>query len=152
MHPKTPSQQTGFSLLEILVAFAILALSLGVLLNIFSSGLRSAMLAEEYQEALAIAESQLAKVGVETEVEAANASGVELDKYTWNVSVSPLKMQFAQAQGAAAQTPPPPVNGFQPPPGQGLVPFSVQVSVTWQEGADNRELVLNSVRLSRSKV
>ena len=46
IHPRC---QRGFSLLEVLVAFTILSVSLGVLLQIFSTGLRNAALTEELQ-------------------------------------------------------------------------------------------------------
>ncbi|MGZ8224716.1 MAG: type IV pilus modification PilV family protein, partial [Methylobacter sp.] len=51
------NKQAGFSLLEILIAFTILAFSLSILLNIFSTGANTAVVAEEYTAAVQIAES-----------------------------------------------------------------------------------------------
>ena len=59
-----PAGQAGFSLLEMLVAFTILAFSLVVILRIFSSGIGTAVTAEEYTAAVQIAESLLAKTGL----------------------------------------------------------------------------------------
>ena len=42
-----PNRQRGFSLLEVLVAFAILSVSLGVLLQVFATGLRNAGVADD---------------------------------------------------------------------------------------------------------
>ena len=46
------NKQQGFSLLEILIAFSILALSLGILLKIFAAGVNTAMIAENYTAAV----------------------------------------------------------------------------------------------------
>lgn len=150
MRLKSCTRQAGFSLLEIMVAFAILAMSLGVLLSIFSGGLRSAMLAEEYQEALAIAESQMAKAGVEIELAPGQISGEELGKYAWAVIITPFELLQTKQSNAQVQTP----SVLQPQQAQtsNLAAFSVQVSVTWQEGDDAREVVLNSVRLGSAQV
>ncbi len=85
------NKQRGFSLLEILIAFSILALSLGILLKIFSSGINTAGVAEEYSAAVQIAESLMAKTGVETALQPSEASGVENEKYNWRVIVSPFQ-------------------------------------------------------------
>ena len=45
------SPQCGFSLLEVLVAFAILSVSLGVLLQVFATGLRNVGMADDYSRA-----------------------------------------------------------------------------------------------------
>ncbi|MFZ2726568.1 MAG: type II secretion system protein [Methylococcaceae bacterium] len=46
----------GFSLLEILIAFSIMAISLTILLKIFSTGVGTAMLAEDYNNAVQLGE------------------------------------------------------------------------------------------------
>lgn len=84
------NKQHGFSLLELLVAFSILALSLTLLLNIFSSGLNRVSVAEEYTEAVQIAESLMAKTQLETPVNIGQRSGEILEKYHWTISIEPF--------------------------------------------------------------
>ena len=49
--------QQGFSLIEILVAFMILAMSLTVIFRIFSSGTRNVALSEDYAQAVLVTEA-----------------------------------------------------------------------------------------------
>ena len=77
--------QCGFSLLEVLVAFSITAVTLGVLYQIHAQGAVAVTLAGEYAEALSIAESKLAGVAVD-------GAGFELQgrsrgKYDWQVQL-----------------------------------------------------------------
>ncbi|MDV7399945.1 type II secretion system protein, partial [Arthrospira platensis SPKY1] len=58
-------RQHGFSLLEVLVAFAILSISLGAILQVFATGLRNAGMADDYTRATLYAESILAAIGRE---------------------------------------------------------------------------------------
>lgn len=91
MMPEQVNKQKGFSLLEILIAFSILALSLGILLKIFSGGVNNAVVAEDYSAAVQIAESLMAKTGVETPLQTSQESGLENDKYNWLVEISPFE-------------------------------------------------------------
>jgi general secretion pathway protein I len=136
--PYRSSSESGFSLLEILVAFAILALSIGVLLNIFSRGLRTAIVSEEIQQAINIAESQMARAGIEVALAEGSASGVVDGKYTWTIQSMPYEL-------------PKPANNVVMPPLE-ATGFKVQVRVEWQEGNDSKEFVLNSVRLAKAQL
>lgn len=60
------NKQSGFSLLEVLVAFSIFAISLGILFQIYSKGAHSAKLADEYATAVTLAQSRLEMIGIET--------------------------------------------------------------------------------------
>mgnify|MGYP001093098421 CR=1 FL=1 len=77
----------GFSLLEVLVAFIILSLALGVLMRIFSGGLGNIGAAEHYSRAVAIAESQLAAAGIESPLTEGENAGETENGYTWRTSV-----------------------------------------------------------------
>ncbi len=80
----------GFSLLEILVAFSILSISLGILLKIFSSGVNTAIVAEEYTIATQVAESLMVRTGIETPLEVGVINGDEKEKYYWRVAMEKI--------------------------------------------------------------
>ena len=79
----------GFSLLEILVAFTLLALAMGILMQIFSRGVNGAGLADKYAKATMMAESKLAAVGVESVLQAGETTGKFDDDFQWRLSIAP---------------------------------------------------------------
>ena len=126
------NKEKGFSLLEILVAFAILALALGILLRIFSGGVNTAIVADGYTVAIQIAESILVKTGVETPLLEGQSSGIEEDTYYWQVSVSPYQLSEVPQDTL--------------PPGISLM--QVAVSVSWSEDrAEPRQVELTTLKL-----
>ena len=122
-------------MLEILIAFSILALSLGILLKIFSAGVNTAGVAEEYTAAVQIAESLMAQTGVETPLQPGESNGLEHDKYQWQVSVSPF--QFIAENLDVSNLP--------------IVLFKVKVTVSWGDDnprADDRQVELITLKLA----
>jgi general secretion pathway protein I len=61
----SPNATRGFTLLEVLVALIIFALAFGAIASIFQTALRQAATASSKMDALALAEQQLARFGVE---------------------------------------------------------------------------------------
>lgn len=121
----------GFSLLEILVAFAILSIFLGVLLNIFAGGVRGADITGQYARAVQLAESLLASVGHDVTLEPTTMDGVADDIYRWRIVIEPY-------------TPPEP--DWQPEKVP-LQAYSVGVTVSWPSGLRERQFALSSLRL-----
>ena len=78
--------QSGFSLLEVLVAFSITAVTLGILFQVYAKGTNAAGLAGDYAEALSIAESKLAGVSGNA-LPGFTTQGTLIDKYDWEVRV-----------------------------------------------------------------
>ena len=99
------TKQRGFSLLEILVAFSILALSLGVLMQIFSGSLRNADVTRDQAQAVALAQSLLASVGVETTLVAGDSVGVLGDKFRWLLRVNPFVQEPRPGETEAVRSP-----------------------------------------------
>lgn len=118
----------GFSLLEVLVAFAVFSLSLGVLFQIFSSGLRGTEVARNYSHAMIIAESRLNELTVAQELAPGVWQGVVDDGYRWIATVSPYDDGSA-TEGA-----------------EGPAAYRVSVRVNWGDGED-REIVIDTLRL-----
>jgi general secretion pathway protein I len=132
MIPKQVNKQQGFSLLEILIAFSILALSLGILLKIFSAGVNTAEVAEDYTAAVQIAQSLMAKAGVETPLQADQTSGLENEKYHWLVEVSPFEFNPDNVEPTAITA----------------LLFKVKVIVSWgDDNTDDRQVELTTLKL-----
>lgn len=132
MTPRLVNRQQGFSLLEILIAFSILALSLGILLKIFSAGVNTAVVAEDYTAAVQIAESLMAKTGVESPLQEGQDSGLENDKYHWLVEVSPIVFnpEDIDATAITAEL------------------FKVKVIVSWgDDNVNDRQIELTTLKL-----
>jgi general secretion pathway protein I len=98
------TKQRGFSLLEILVAFSILALSLGVLMQIFSGSLRNADVTRDQAQAVALAQSLLASAGVEVTLAAGERAGVLDDKFRWLLRVNPFVQEPRAGETDAVQS------------------------------------------------
>ncbi len=125
-------KQQGFSLLEIVIAFSILALSLGILLKIFSGGVNSAMVSEDYTVAVQIAEGLMAKTGAESSLREGEESGLENDKYEWLVIITPYIFDSSTIQPTSLVT----------------ALFKVKVIVSWQATkSSNRQLVLTTIKM-----
>lgn len=103
----------GFSLLEVLVAFAFFALAGTALFGVFSGALRNASTSEDYTRAVLIAESRLAALGFGTALSAGTQSGeVEGEKYRWTLEIRPyLSPVGGSSQGANASAVPVPSLG-----------------------------------------
>ncbi|WP_347989601.1 prepilin-type N-terminal cleavage/methylation domain-containing protein [Methylomonas sp. AM2-LC] len=150
-------QPKGFSLLEILVAFSIMAVAITIVLRIFGSGVNNAIISEEYNIAVQIAESIMARTGVEAPMNIGETSGVEGYKYHWLVSVNVVGQnnannqqsaktpsgQRAQTGQLAGQT------GGQPGQAeQQTTLFAVKVLVIWgDEGSNARSVELRTLKL-----
>jgi general secretion pathway protein I len=125
------ARQSGMSLLEVLVSFVILALVLGVIMQIFSSGMRASLLSEDYSKAALLAQSKLAEF---TPVigDGGAEQGEFDDKYRWRISIESF-VDDAEFDNAAA----------------GEL-AKVTVEVEWTEGEKQRRLMLSTLRPKRS--
>ena len=79
--------EKGFTLLEVLIAFVILALVLGSLLPLFSSGFRGLARSESQVMASLQARSLLAEVGGSVPLEEGSRSGDFADGRVWSLQI-----------------------------------------------------------------
>ena len=108
------SRSNGFTLIEVLVAFGILALTLVALLQVFSQGLRSVDVAERHLIATMLMRSILADLGTEIPIAAGERSGDIDDGYRWTtrMALSQTIAPVATAQGV-------------------YLPYEVEVEIAW---------------------
>ncbi len=85
----TPFRQSGFSLLEVIVAFLVFALIASVTLAIVSRGLTGAEQNARYQHALLLAESLLDRAAVEQPAPGSRFEGTTPDGFRWTLEARP---------------------------------------------------------------
>jgi len=82
-----PARSSGFTILEVLAAFVVFAVTLAALLQLFSGGLRDAQLADEYARAVMIAQSRLAGYTAADRLDEATSAGTE-GRFAWSLSAA----------------------------------------------------------------
>lgn len=125
----------GFSLLEVLVAFAILAISLGVLLQIFSRSTTTTIATAQYSRAAALAQSRLAAVGSAIPLKEGTASGEPEDGFAWELGMTPVVLGEEPVTPGLSSSEP------------AVRAYRVTVTVLWPDGRRVRRLTLSTLRL-----
>lgn len=123
-------RNSGYTLIEVLVAFMILALALTVLLRIFSSGLRNVSVSSEYAHAVLVAESQLASTGITSVLQPGETRGDDGGDFTWTRVVTTYT-PFPDDYQNVARVP----------------AYHVTVTVEWPHAGSMRQVKLSSIRL-----
>ena len=115
------------------MALAILSLSLGLLLQSFSTSMRGIALSETYTKAVMLADSRLEEVGVITPLVQGVDEGEAEEGLHWRVSVKPYEEEEADY--------------FE----KRIRPYLVKVEVHWTEGEHERNVELSTLRLAASR-
>jgi general secretion pathway protein I len=88
-----PTRQRGFTLIEIVVAFAILALGLGIAMQIAAGAMRNARQAAIRTDAALYAQSLLDTVGVGERLEEGSSSGEFGEQFRWTLRADPYEIE-----------------------------------------------------------
>jgi general secretion pathway protein I len=127
---RTGCSEQGFSLIEVLVAFMILAMSLTVLMRIFSGGLANVAVAGDYSRALVLAQSQLARAGVSEPLAPGDLGGTWEQQFHWRQVVRPYMPWDTDSNASLT-----------------VSAYLVSVIVEWERGGRDGRIQLESVRL-----
>lgn len=124
----------GFTLLEILLAFVVFALSFTLVLEILGGSMRSAVRARHYTEAALLAQSLMDMVGSDIPLVEGGTSGDSPGGYEWSMDIV----------------------GFQPETGQerileiselsGTLLYWVDLEVRWGEETRSRAVQFRTVK------
>ena len=77
----------GFTLLELLLAFMVFALSFATVLEILSGSLRNTVRARQYTEAALTAQSVIDQLGLDIPLEAGTSMVGEAGEYRWDIEL-----------------------------------------------------------------
>jgi general secretion pathway protein I len=127
----------GFTLLEVMLAFVLLAASLGMLVGMLSGGLRQVSGATRDTEATLHAQSLLESVGTLTPIVPGHTQG-ELDdgRYRWTLDIAPMDDPAPVTAEAAAA---PPLQG-------GPVLYRIELAIAWAKGGPREQLHFVTLR------
>jgi general secretion pathway protein I len=134
MRADRKSADSGFTILEVMVALVILLIALKVLFGGITSSLGIAHDTAAWTRAVSIAESHLAAI-IDPSSVLGERQGDDGEGYQWRTRVALL--------GAASA--PRPVRGGPWARGTGL--YAVSVTISWQEGRAEQSFELDSARL-----
>lgn len=121
----------GFTLIETLVAISILAISLVVLLQLFSGGLKSNRLSDEYTRGIFHAREKMDEILLAQELTAGVIGGEFDDGFKWRAEAVPLEIKEAE---------------------EVILPFrafNVRVAVTWDAGGREKQFAVSAIKLVR---
>ncbi len=116
--------QAGFSLLEMLVAIAILGLSLGALYQAVGGSTRNMRTDERFAYGVELARSLVAE-SAQVPAGGRSDSGETEGGFRWRVATRPVGVDGAGLREGQLQ--------------------AIEVIVSWQDGPRERQIVLNSV-------
>lgn len=82
---------SGFTLLEVMVAVAIMGLALVVILQLFSIGLKTAYIDGQYSYAIFLAKAKMGELLIDKDLEEGSDSGTFENGYDWAYTIEPFE-------------------------------------------------------------
>ncbi len=129
--PSIPRRQRGFTLIEVMAAFAIFAVLFGVILQILSTSISNTRRSGDFTQAALLAQSRLDMVGVEALPEPGRYSGEFNDEYRWELLIEPYFIE--DGDGAAYDELP-------------IDLYYVGLNVYWRDGGRERTARFETLR------
>lgn len=135
----------GFTLLEVMLAFVLLAGAMGLLIGMLSGGLRQVRKAQAETEASLYAQSLLDQLGVLEPLRPGHAAGTFDDRYHYQLDIAavddPVPRPVTQTTPTGVAEPLPPQFGDRKP-----VLYQLRLRVEWGNGLPGQQLQLTTLR------
>ncbi len=134
------ARSRGFTLLEILVAFVVIGVLGGAMLQLFQGSLRNVALSAEYTEAALLARSWLAEFEARGTLRAGVEEGESGRGYRWRAELAPY---VPERDAEPAQ---------EPQPESPLEALRLTLTMSWGDDAETRDYVVETVLLTPARL
>lgn len=124
----------GFTLIEVVVALAILGVGLAVIIELFSGGLRLGRTSEEYTKAANYARMKMEEIASQKNIEEGMGEGEFDDAFRWQVDVKKMDILPIEKN-----------SDFKPP----VELFQVKVNILWKSGPKERSTTIESYKVNK---
>jgi len=135
---RLPARSGGFTLLEVMLAFVIFALSFAVVLEIVAGSMRSVARANDDTEVALLAQTLMDQVGTEIPVEEGAYSGNSMDRYNWNMQLTLYDSEDAPEKGGMTTTELAELSGVEL--------YRVDLDIDWETGQRDRTLHFSTIQ------
>ena len=122
----------GFTLLEVMLAFVIFALSFATVLEIMAGSMRNVRRASDDTQVALFAQSIMDQVGIEIPLEEGGFSGVEMDRFEWQLDIYPYDSGDDYTQELAELS--------------GVELYQVALDIDWETGRRERTTHFSTMR------
>lgn len=130
-------RSAGFTLLEVMLAFVIFALSFATVLEIMAASMHGVGRAKDDTEVALLAQTLMDQVGIEIPVEEGEYSGTNMDRYRWKMGVSLYDAGTeTESQGMSTQ---------ELADLSGIELYRVDLYVDWEAGKRERSLHFSTI-------
>ena len=123
--------QYGFTLIEILVATMILAICIVVILQLFSGGLKSGRLSDDYTRAIFHAREKMEELLLLNELTDIVLEGEYKDGFTWRVNIHYIEPDEDEKTLLPVDT------------------FNIDVEVSWPYGFRKKYFEISTVKIAK---
>jgi len=127
----------GFTLIEILVAISVLAISLVVILQLFSGGLKSVRLSNQYTRAIFYAREKMEEILLMEDLEVGSEEGSQEDEsedpLRWRAEIVLIEPEEEEASKLPFDT------------------LGIMVDVMWQEGEKEKRFQISTMKVVEKK-
>jgi general secretion pathway protein I len=124
-------RKQGFTLIEVVVALAILGIGLTVIIELFSGGLRLARVSKEYSIAMNHARAKLEEILIQPALEEGTEEGEFDDTFRWQVGIEKVDILPVEKD-----------RDFKAP----VEFFQITINVNWKSGSRTRSTTVKTFK------
>jgi len=122
------NRTNGFALIEVLVAVSVLAISLVVILQLFSGGLKSRKFSEQYAKGVFHAREKMAEMLIDPGLSEGETRGEFEDDYQWQVIIT--RMVSDEEEKLPVDL------------------LNVELRITWRDGEKEKTYSIDTLKLA----